>query len=234
MHIAICDDNIADRKHLERLLGRESDKRASLTGVFYIDSFGKADNLLDIPLQYDLFFLDMPGEKDLTCSIVESLINQGVTAPIILCSSKIDYTQFSFSEQVLHLCKPITPAKLDSILEHAISIKQNAPALVELRIDKETLYIPPDKILYASPQGHYVNVVLSDKTVTITSTIENFYSNVSGFSEIVPISNTVVINVHNIARIDGLFIYMKNGRRFLVSPAALYRVKSIYQPKSSQ
>ena len=27
MHIAICDDNIADRKHLERLLSRESDKR---------------------------------------------------------------------------------------------------------------------------------------------------------------------------------------------------------------
>ena len=28
MHIAICDDNIADRKQTERLLGRESDRRA--------------------------------------------------------------------------------------------------------------------------------------------------------------------------------------------------------------
>ena len=28
MHIAICDDNVADRKQLERLLKRESDKRA--------------------------------------------------------------------------------------------------------------------------------------------------------------------------------------------------------------
>ena len=28
MHIAICDDNVADRKHLERLLSRESAKRA--------------------------------------------------------------------------------------------------------------------------------------------------------------------------------------------------------------
>ena len=28
MHIAICDDNIVDRKQLERLLERESDKSA--------------------------------------------------------------------------------------------------------------------------------------------------------------------------------------------------------------
>ena len=34
MHIAICDDNVADRKQLERLLCRESDKRKADTGVF--------------------------------------------------------------------------------------------------------------------------------------------------------------------------------------------------------
>ena len=31
MHIAICDDNVADRKQLERLLKRESEKRKSTT-----------------------------------------------------------------------------------------------------------------------------------------------------------------------------------------------------------
>ena len=40
MHIAICDDNIADRKQLERLLKRESDKRKAKTGLLFADSFG--------------------------------------------------------------------------------------------------------------------------------------------------------------------------------------------------
>ena len=39
MHLAVCDDNIADRKQMERLLGRESDRRLNTTGVLYVDSF---------------------------------------------------------------------------------------------------------------------------------------------------------------------------------------------------
>ena len=31
MHVAICDDNVADRRQLERLLKRESDKRSADT-----------------------------------------------------------------------------------------------------------------------------------------------------------------------------------------------------------
>ena len=50
MHIAICDDNVADRKQLERLLKRESDKRASSTGIIYADSFGNASALLANPI----------------------------------------------------------------------------------------------------------------------------------------------------------------------------------------
>ncbi len=37
MHLAVCDDNIADRKQTERLLGRESDQRINSTGVLYVE-----------------------------------------------------------------------------------------------------------------------------------------------------------------------------------------------------
>ena len=59
MHIAICDDNIADRKQLERLLGRESDKRKNISGLFYADSFGDSAALMRRAVQYDLIFIDM-------------------------------------------------------------------------------------------------------------------------------------------------------------------------------
>ena len=52
MHIAICDDNVADRKQLERLLSRESDARMAQSGVFYTDSFG--DTMLGDPFLYSL------------------------------------------------------------------------------------------------------------------------------------------------------------------------------------
>jgi hypothetical protein len=40
IYIAVCDNNIADRKQLERLLEREKDKRLMENyDVLYIDSF---------------------------------------------------------------------------------------------------------------------------------------------------------------------------------------------------
>ena len=56
MHVAVCDDNIADRKQTERLLGRESDRRAKLTEGLFVDSYGNEQSLLTKPMQYDVFF----------------------------------------------------------------------------------------------------------------------------------------------------------------------------------
>ena len=65
MHIAVCDDNIADRKQMERLLGRASDRRLHTTGVLYIDSYGNVEAALRPPMLYDAFFLaiaNSPGK----------------------------------------------------------------------------------------------------------------------------------------------------------------------------
>ena len=63
MHIAVCDDNIADRKQLERLLKRESDKRKNDSGLIYTDSFGDSEVLSRTPMQYDLFFVDLTEDN---------------------------------------------------------------------------------------------------------------------------------------------------------------------------
>ena len=68
MHIAICDDNIADRKQTERLLGRESDRRAKTDNVLYIDSFGKQESVLVSPMIYDMFFIDMVNDASQSSS----------------------------------------------------------------------------------------------------------------------------------------------------------------------
>ena len=59
MHIAIVEDNIADRHQTERLLGREVDRRRTAEEGYYVDSFGSADAVLPCPTTYDIFFLDM-------------------------------------------------------------------------------------------------------------------------------------------------------------------------------
>lgn len=82
MHIAVCDDNVADRKQLERLLKRESDKRAASTGIIYTDSFGNSTSLLSNPMQYDAFYIDMCLTEGITgTEVANALIAQGSTHP---------------------------------------------------------------------------------------------------------------------------------------------------------
>ena len=65
VYIAICDNNIADRKQLERLLEREKDKRLSDSlDVLYIDSFGSEEALMATPVKYDIFFIDFTEGAD--------------------------------------------------------------------------------------------------------------------------------------------------------------------------
>ena len=88
MHIAVCDDNVADRKQTERLLSRESAKRLETSGNLYVDSFGNETALLAAPMKYDLFFLDMTNSTLDGAELAATLRNEGVTAPIAQCKAK--------------------------------------------------------------------------------------------------------------------------------------------------
>ena len=114
MHIAVCDDNVADRKQTERLLGRESDARIQTSGNLYIDSYGNVDSLMQAPMKYDLFFLDMTESKPDGMETAVMLRKSGVTAPIALCISKIDY-------------RLISPAPENILIWKSPSKKRNYP-----------------------------------------------------------------------------------------------------------
>ena len=156
MHISVCDDNIADRKQMERLLERASDRRIHTTGVFYIDSYGNVDAVMRSPMLYDAFFIDMTSGPVNGFQLARRLIDAGVTAPIVLCISTINYRaiidaaiaevpedaaeksnhdilRWKLKSQIQYLNKPIRVAELDEMLDYAIDQKAKTIPTIELR-----------------------------------------------------------------------------------------------------
>ena len=84
MHIAICDDNITDRKHLERLLSRESDKRMEPLICCMWIPMATGNIFCSTRLMYDMIFMDMSESPTLTAEIVATITEMGVTAPIVI------------------------------------------------------------------------------------------------------------------------------------------------------
>lgn len=235
MHIAVCDDNIADRKQLERLLKRESDKRKQTQGLLYTDSFGSSEVLSKNPMQYDLFFIDLTEEKPDGFAFAMQLAQAGVQAPIVLCSSKIDYlTQInalpSCREQFLHLDKPILTAALSAIIDKATELCARRTPTIELRSETDTYYITEDDIVYAVPNGRYTQVTLRDgRAVTILTDLFNFYDQVCQFTHIVLINEKGLFNITDMESYSPFQVTLKNGVRLRSTPFSSKYIKAALQ-----
>ena len=221
MHIAICDDNIADRKQLERLLDRESDRRKNTTGVFFCDSYGNSEHLSRNPMPYELFFLDMTSEKPDGLSFAIELRHLGVTAPIALCSSSINYQEElnKLPEQerpadLLFIDKPIKVADLTAIIDEALRLDSNRASTIELRSDRTTIYAYEDDIAYVTSKNAYLTVHLTDgRDVTMLDTVSNFYSMIENYKHLVLVSEHTIINAAHVQKMSGLRVTMNDGKK---------------------
>lgn len=221
MHIAICDDNIADRKQTERLLSRESDRRAKTDSVLYIDSFGKQESVLAAPMIYDMFFIDMVNDLPSTASdIVKALLSAGVTAPIVMLNSTINYrkdTYLSSLSQVYFLDKPIKVAELTDIISMGFEKKTQKVPTIELRTDTEAFYVKEEDIMYAVFYSkQYTDVFLSDgRKIHMLCNIENFYAHLEHFGSFFPANRHTIIQKKYVKKISLLHVHLTNGEKFV-------------------
>ena len=171
MHIAICDDNVADRKHLERLLSRESDKRAGTPNILYVDSYGDKDHFLRNPLKYDMIFMDMTSTPTVAKEIIQQLISMGSDAPLILYSSKIDYTAFdNLPETVVHMKKPYIPNPLPELLKLGDTHVHGNVETIPIPCEDGIHYVPKNKLYLGvveiqTPQGFKVMAYNLERTM---------------------------------------------------------------------
>lgn len=232
MHVAVCDDNVADRKQMERLLHRESDKRLKETGEgLFIDSYGNEKAVLAHPMLYDVFYIDMCKTPGITgVDVVKSLLSLGVVVPIYMCISEIDYRNANLPEQVKYLDKAIKAADLTASLEDAQAFKDAAVPLIELREEKNTVYVTEEDILYAVQEERYVDVTLKDgRTIRIRDNILNLFSQWEHYETFFAPTEHVLINGRYIQNLSLLKVTMINGRAFPLPFNARKYAKSMYE-----
>ncbi|MDE7478480.1 MAG: LytTR family transcriptional regulator DNA-binding domain-containing protein [Lachnospiraceae bacterium] len=166
MHVAICDDNVADRKHIERLLSRESDKRAGTPNILYIDSYGEKMHFLANPLKYNLIFMDMSSEPGIVEFILEHLTEMGYQAPLILYSGKIDYTKIpNLPDYVVHAKKPYIPDPLPEFL--ALGDANVAGHVITIMVHTNHVinHVPKYSIMYALEEQNTCNLYLTNGSI---------------------------------------------------------------------
>lgn len=221
MHVAICDDNVADRKHLERLLSRESDKRAGTPNILYVDSYGHKDHFLNTnPLMYDIIFMDMGETPNLAEEIIHELTEMGQKAPIILFSSKIDYTAITgLPENVVHRQKPYSADQLPELLSLGDNHADNYIKKFKFHINGEVSYIPVDDIMYCIPSGKSCSLYTQNDTVIgIDESFRDFQCISEPYKEFTLIGQKASINIKYVLKFSAFSITMTDYKKFIGSP----------------
>jgi len=220
MHIAVCDDNIADRKQTERLLGRASEalKKEGFEGLF-IDSFGNPDALLHNPQMYDGFFIDMKEDGANGLELARSLLKCGCGGQIILLKSTIDYYNIATSkeQELFHFMdKPIKTSELRSMLDMCEAFRKKKEPLIELRDDNETVYAKGSQIVFARTlETGRIGIKLDDgRELKVLTDLRNFYELLDDYYFLLPVSEYVIVNIRMIDKIGLTNVTMTDGTKF--------------------
>lgn len=225
MYIAIVADNIADRKQLERLLGRANDALCAETGTLYIDAYGDAESLMRAPMKYELFFVDITLDEDHGKAIVEQLKAIGAPGKIAICQP--EDTPFSYQDAInglLSIPKPIAVAPLHKMIidAHKAHLQASVPT-IEIRSETDTYYVPVDKILYAQSQSHLVYVHLEDGNIlSMLGEIDDFYRWVSNYPEFFYVKKDTVLNQNHVLSHTKKEYQLSNGEKIVLPRFTLF------------
>ena len=216
--IALCDTNFADRKQMERLLERESDKRLD-SCVFYMDTYGNKEALLGNPRTYDAYFLDMPDTNYSAYDLAKDIRSKDIVSPIVFCSSTMDYrTCGNELANCFFMNKPILVADLSSILDEIIQQKeQNYIPAVEVRYMSEVHYLTEKEIVYCESQGHsrIISIHLQNgSTIQAENFISNFITELVPLGEFFIANKNVIINARYASTVSMFHVTLQTGETF--------------------
>lgn len=216
MYVALADSNPGDRKQMERLLERESDKRASTSGVIYTETFGNREALFNSPSVYDVYFFDVTDEGNNAYDIAIELRRKGIMSPIVFCISSIDYRKCG--EELPHskyINKPILTAEFSDLLDEIIEEQEkNFVPKIEFRNKNESFYLEEKAIKYIVGTGYTVNVHLADNTEkSAGGQIESVWNDLTAFPSFVPVNSTTIVNMRYVDHLELLNVVMDDGTK---------------------
>jgi len=210
IYLAICDNNIADRKQLERLLEREKDKRLAESGdVMYIDSFGSEESLMSTPVKYDIFFIDMTECGSDEMATAKKLRLRGINAPIVLCSSTINYKSYGNAPaDITYIDKPINKGQVSHLVDVALEWSRRKTPLIEVRCQSTTRFIKYDELIYAVPVDKFLTrlFLTGGEVIDMTDSIESLARQCRSYGCFIRCRKDIVNICHIIRSTDNGFV----------------------------
>ena len=218
LSVALFDTNFGDRKQMERLLERESDKRGDSCSI-YTTTFGNTDTLLQTQRIYDAYFLDIPDEQYSAYDLAKELRLNDIASPIIFLCSSMNYRECGRElPNTFFMDKPVLVADLNAMVEELLQQKiENYVPAIEIRDITKTHYLTEREIVYCENIKHTRNIIihLQDGTTMFTENdIDNLLSELEPLGQFLMANNRIIVNARYVSKTTFFKVYLQNGKSF--------------------
>jgi len=218
LSVALFDTNFGERKQMERLLERESDKRTESCPI-YTTTFGSTNTLLNTQRIYDAYFLDIPDVSYSAYDLAKDLRLKNIASPIIFLCSTMNYRECGRElSNTFFMDKPVLVAGLSTMIDELIQQKvENYVPSIEIRGITNTSYLTEREIVYCEHQKRTRNITihLQDGTTMFTENdIDNFLSELEPLGQFYMANNHIIVNARYVKKTSFFRVYMQNGKSF--------------------
>lgn len=218
LSIALFDTNFGERKQMERLLDRESDRRGAFCSI-YTTTFGNKDTLLNTQRIYDAYFLDIPDVSYSAYDLAKDLRLKDIASPIIFLCSSMNYREFGRElSNTFFMDKPVLVADLTAMTEELLQQKaENYVPSIEIRDITKTHYLTEREIVYCENSKHTRNITIhlqDGSTMFTENDIDNFLSELEPLGQFFMANNQVIVNARYVDKTTFFRVYLKSGKSF--------------------
>ena len=218
LSIALFDTNFGERKQMERLLDRESDRRGETCSI-YTTTFGNKDTLLNTQRIYDAYFLDIPDDSYSAYDLAKDLRLKDIASPIIFLCSSMNYRECGRElSNTFFMDKPVLVADLTAMTEELLQQKaENYVPSIEIRDITKTHYLTEREIVYCenSKRTRNITIHLQDGSTMFTENdIDNFLSELEPLGQFFMANNQVIVNARYVDKTTFFRVYLKIGKSF--------------------
>lgn len=227
--IAICDDEKAFGKQIERVIWQVEDKFQEKLEVVV---FTSGDKLLEYMKQntVDLLFLDIElGEMtgiQISRQIRKEDNNEQIQ--IVYITGKEGYERELFDFQPLNfLGKPLDEEKIKECVNMAYRKLIKGGRKFKYVSHYEERNVPINQIISFETEGKEIAVTLAWGKERFRSSMNKVENEVKG-NGFLRISQSVIVNIAYIRQYDGDKVVMSDGKTYYVSRSKLKKVKQLY------
>ncbi|MCD8105377.1 MAG: LytTR family DNA-binding domain-containing protein [Lachnospiraceae bacterium] len=214
--VAICDDSKIDAEYVKQILCRWAKDRGADVCP---EVFPSAESFLwkyEEDQLWDILLLDIEmGTMD-GVTLAKRIRKGNEAAQIVFITGFPDFMAEGYEVSALHyLLKPVKSDKLYAVLDKAVNNLAKKEKRLAISFDRETEYVPLDKITYIEAQKQYVVVRTETQEYCMKTSLASTEKDLDEY--FFRCQRSFIVNLRYVLRIGNDHVILKNGAEVPIS-----------------